>query len=126
VTEIPTDEETVLEANTAFYAAFNAKDVASMDVIWARIAPVTCVHPHGNLLQGRDDVMATWYAILGNVSQPKVLAAGATATVQGDAATVLCRELVAGTALVATNLFVREGGHWRMVHHHASPVALRG
>ena len=34
--------------------------------------------------------------------------------------------LVAGTALVATNLFVREGGHWRMVHHHASPVALRG
>lgn len=119
-----TDEEAVLEANNAFYEAFNAGDVASMETLWARSTRVTCIHPHGNLLAGREDVMRTWYAILGNPNQAKVMSAGASVTLHGDAATVLGKELVSGTPLVVTNLFVRESGHWRMVHHHASPVAL--
>jgi hypothetical protein len=36
---------------------------------------------------------------------------------------VVCRELVGGSALVATNLFVLEGGRWRLFHHHSGPVA---
>jgi len=30
---------------------------------------------------------------------------------------------VAGAALVATNVFALARGVWKMVHHHASPVA---
>jgi len=41
-----------------------------------------------------------------------------------QAALVLCREVLAGQGvLAATNLFVREAGAWRMVHHHSGPIA---
>ena len=48
--------------------------------------------------------------------------ARATARVFGAVAVVICRELVSGSPLVATNVFVREEGEWRMSHHHAGPV----
>ena len=48
------DTEAVLAANGAFYAAFNERDTASMNVLWARRAPVSCVHPHGNLITSRN------------------------------------------------------------------------
>ena len=30
------------------------------------------------------------------------------------------------TAILATNLFERDGGGWRMIHHHASHVLTGG
>jgi len=49
-------------------------------------------------------------------------ASGLSAHVAGETAWVLCAEVVPGGELAATNLFVREKGAWRMVHHHASPL----
>jgi ketosteroid isomerase-like protein len=118
-----TAAEAVLEANEAFYAAFNEKDTASMDLLWARMAPVTCIHPHGNLLSGRETVMASWFAILANPAQAKIVSGGAVVQVAGDVAVVVCREFVSGTPVIATNVFVLESGHWRISHHHGSPVA---
>ena len=39
------------------------------------------------------------------------------------AAFVVCTERFPGVELVATNVFVREDGAWKLVHHHASGVA---
>jgi len=36
---------------------------------------------------------------------------------------VICRELVGGSPLAATNVFVREDGAWRLLHHQSGPVA---
>jgi hypothetical protein len=36
---------------------------------------------------------------------------------------VVCVETLSGGRLAATNVFVREGGEWRIVHHHAGPIA---
>lgn len=116
--------EAVLAANAAFYSAFNERDTASMDVIWARRAAVSCIHPHGNLLTSREQVMASWFAMLANPAQGKIVVGGEVVSVRGEVAMVACREFVAGTPVVATNLFVLEDGHWRMAHHHGSPVAL--
>jgi len=33
---------------------------------------------------------------------------------------------VAVTAILATNLFARDGDGWRMIHHHASHVLAAG
>ena len=44
----------------------------------------------------------------------------------GNVAYVLCRELVVGSPLAATNVFALEDGEWRMIHHHSSPVAFPG
>jgi hypothetical protein len=40
----------------------------------------------------------------------------------GDSAYVVCGESIEGAELVATNVFVREDGTWKLVHHQAGPV----
>lgn len=120
------DEDAVLAANEAFYAAFNAKDFPVMDALWARESHVACIHPGWNVLSGREAVMESWRGILLNDEQPRIVAGGASAHVVGETAYVVCRELVAGSPLAATNLFVRESGEWRIAHHHSSPVAMVG
>jgi ketosteroid isomerase-like protein len=111
----------VLDANTAFYAAFAGRDVEAMDGLWARSAPVACVHPGWDVLTGREEVMASWRAILGG-DAPPITCTRASAHVVGPAAFVVCHERVPGARLVATNVFVREGGAWKMVHHQAGPL----
>ena len=116
------DERAVLAANKAFYDAFAARDVATMDALWARRAPVTCVHPGWQALRGRDAVLASWRGILLGPSPPDIECADATAHLLGDTAFVICTERLPGAELVATNVFVREDGAWRLVQHHASGV----
>jgi ketosteroid isomerase-like protein len=116
----------VLAANEAFYVAFAGRDLGAMDVVWSRREAVTCIHPGWNVLRGREEVMASWEAILANPDQPRVVAGGAQVELLGDTAIVVCRELVAVSPLAATNVFVREGGRWRLVHHHSGPVIRTG
>ncbi|MCC7366213.1 MAG: nuclear transport factor 2 family protein [Dehalococcoidia bacterium] len=117
------DEAEVLRANERFYAAFTERDFAAMSRAWAERARVTCIHPHWNVLEGRDAVLRSWAGIMNNPAQPRVVAGGAEVTVAGDLAVVVCREFVAGVGLLATNVFMREDGDWRLLHHHSSPVA---
>jgi ketosteroid isomerase-like protein len=116
--------DAVLAANAAFYTAFNEKDIAAMDEVWARSAEVGCIHPGWNVLRGRDEVIESWRGILSNPAQPRIMTGGASVTFHGEVAVVLCRELVAGSPLAATNLFVMEAGEWRLVHHHSGPVSM--
>jgi ketosteroid isomerase-like protein len=118
-------EAEVLAANAEFYRAFSARDLAAMDSLWAQHAPVACVHPGWEALRGRSEVMASFRAILGSPTSPPISSGGATASVLGDTAYVLCTEAIEGDALVATNVFTREDGAWKLVHHHAGPVARR-
>ena len=116
------DEEAVLAANAAFYRAFATRDVAAMEALWARETPVACIHPGWQVLNGRENVMASWRGILAGVP-PAIECAQAIARVAGSAAFVVCTEILEAGELVATNLFVREAGDWKMAHHHAGPVA---
>jgi hypothetical protein len=88
--------DAVLFANEAFYQAFATRDLAAMEQVWARHCPVACIHPGWPPLHG--------------------------ATVFGDSAMVVCFEAVPGGFLVATNLFVRQGAVWKLVHHQAGPT----
>jgi uncharacterized protein (TIGR02246 family) len=117
------DEAAVLEANEAFYAAFNHKDPEAMDAVWAQRDDVVCVHPGWNVLRGREPVVESWRGILTNPAQTRIVVGGAIVTLLGDVAVVICRELVGGSPLAATNVFVREDGGWRLLHHQSGPVA---
>jgi len=123
---MPTDTatEALLAANDSFYRAFNQRDLEAMDMLWSQSADVTCIHPGWNLLSGREDVMESWEAIMSNPAQPRMVSGGATPQIHGEWAVVVCREFVGGMPLIATNVFVREGFDWRLVHHHGSSVAL--
>lgn len=113
----------VLEANAAFYRAFAARDVAAMERLWSARHPVACIHPGWDVLDGRDEVLRSWRAVLAADDAPAPGCSHAEARVVGEAAFVTCHEVFGGGRLAATNLFVREEGAWRMVHHQAAPIA---
>lgn len=116
-------EPAVLAANTAFYEAITQRDVEAMDSLWARTAPVACIHPGWDALTSRDKVMASWRAILEGPKPPRLRADRASVKVLGDTAFVICIETLPGARLIATNIFTREENDWRIVHHQAGPVS---
>jgi ketosteroid isomerase-like protein len=120
---VPTPIETdVLDANRAFYTAFQRRDISSMEHIWSEEHPASCVHPGWAPLLGRQAVMASWRAIFGSPDPPRVEMTDAHAVVIGTAAFVTCIEHLAGATIAATNVFALEQGRWRMVHHHGGPM----
>ena len=119
----PAWEQAALLANESFYVAFAARDLDSMNALWASKAPVTCIHPGWNPLQSRETIMKSWQAILAAADGPEIRCLAPRAVVYGDTAVVTCFEQVAETVLVATNTFTREDGTWKLVHHQAGPAA---
>ena len=120
-----TEADALLAANLEFYRAFTAHDVAAMDRVWAAETPVLCLHPGWELLRGREAVMESWRQILTNPQAPHVLVHENQAFLFGEVGIVTCEEELDGGSLAATNMFVKEHGHWRLVHHQASPILSR-
>ena len=115
------DEEAVLFANEAFYRAFHDRDVAAMEGVWASDGALACIHPGWPAILGRRDIMESWRGILGSPQAPSIQCRQPQALLCGDVAFVVCYEEIAGSYLIATNIFRRQGRRWAMVHHHAAP-----
>jgi len=115
------DEEAVLFANDRFYAAFAGNDFEAMDRLWGEKG-VTCIHPGWQALYGREEVMASWEAILGEGGAPDVKCRMPRVTLHGDVAILICFEKLESTYLCATNVFTKYGNEWSMIHHQAGPV----
>jgi ketosteroid isomerase-like protein len=119
------DEAAILVANAAFYRAFSKGDYAAMSALWAERAHVACFHPTAPAILGRDAVLESWRQILRNAPSFDMRCDRPVVHLAGGAAFVTCYE---GNGehpahLAATNVFVLEDGSWRMVHHHAGPLA---
>jgi ketosteroid isomerase-like protein len=119
------EKASVLEANASFYRAFTRGDVAAMRALWAENAEVLCFHPGGALLRGRTEVLGAWEQILAAPPPLDMRCHDAQVHFQGEVAIVTCYEGNGTQAphLAATNVFVLEQGRWRMMHHHAGPLA---
>lgn len=120
-------EDEVRASNDEFYRAFRERDLEAMEAIWARRAPVALMHPGMDVIVGRVEVMRSWRGILAHEGAPRLQCARVQVHVLGDTAYVTCLEGTAGDrpALIATNVFTREDGLWRMVHHQAAPLSVR-
>jgi ketosteroid isomerase-like protein len=125
------DLEGVTAAHEAFYAAFEAADLDRMAACWAQDDGVCCIHPGSDLILGWPRVSRSWAAVFVGSARLQFFLTDVRMHVDGDTAVVTCTEnVLAGAELtagkvLATNVFRREGGSWRMTLHHASPV-LRG
>ncbi len=117
------DRDALLFANEAFYRAFADRDINAMKDVWSATAPVACIHPGWGALTGREDVLESWAAIIANPDSPEIQVHSPEALLHGDVGLVICYEEIAGQYLIATNVFVRDGKIWRMVHHQAGPSA---
>jgi ketosteroid isomerase-like protein len=127
------EEAAVLEANQAFYDAFVALDMSAMEAIWSAVAPVSCVHPGWEPLVGRAAVLESWRGIFEGTAKIGMVVRDVRALVAGATAWVVLLEQIeerhgeraVRAAALATNVFVREHGAWKLVHHHAaSPQVL--
>ena len=119
------DTDAVLFANEVFYRAFADRDENAMDTLWSHSGQVACLHPGWGPLFGRDVVVESWKAIIRNEESPEILCHDPRAHVHGDTAYVICFEEIMDSFLVATNIFLREGRVWKMVHHQAGPTSAR-
>jgi len=110
-----------LFANEAFYLAFAEGDFPAMEQVWSQRESLVCIHPGWSALLEREAILASWQAILGNPEQPKISYYGARAVPMGNCVAVICYEELPGSVLVATNVFVEEGGRPRLVQHQSGP-----
>lgn len=129
-----TDVDAVTAANQELYAAFEEADLDRMQAVWDEADDVCCVHPGWPLIVGRARVMRSWSVLMANTSYIQFFLTGVTASVDGDTAVVVCEEniltglddasegLGGSQRVVATNVFRRREGGWRLWLHHASPV----
>lgn len=115
------DRERLLFANDAFYAAFNAGSAEAMRQVWVSAGPAYCLHPGWPLLAGAEQVQESWAGIFRGGSTPSIECRGAVPELLGEVGIVFCYEVLGGNVLVATNVFRREAGGWRLLHHQAGP-----
>ena len=128
----PDREAEVLAANQAFYDAFEALDYDRMAAIWSESAPLSCIHPAWELIEGRPEVMASCKRIFESTSSITFALSDVHVYVAGDTGWVVLIEQIetrhgderVAASTQATNVFVREAAGWRIVHHHAAPIRL--
>lgn len=125
------DAGALLDANTAFYDAFESLDLDRMSAEWAHDDEVWCVHPGADRVTGWAAVRRSWAAVFAASTYLQFIVTDVVA--RPSAGVVTCVENVlsgrdrdptfgAGLA-VATNLWTPTPRGWRMIAHHASPVA---
>jgi hypothetical protein len=117
------ERDAVLFANEAFYRAFADRDARAVDALWSTNVPVTCIHPGWGPIQDREEIVASWAAILADENAPEIQCNDAEAQIYGDVAVVICFETFDDGRLIATNIFCREGPVWKMIHHQAGPTS---
>ncbi len=123
-------EDEVRAAAERFYVALNSVlngDAGPMANVWSQGADVTTMHPIGGRQIGWDQVWGSWQQVAGIASGGSVVFRDRLVRVVGDAAYELGTEHVDATLagkpvrsdVRVTNIYQREAGAWRIVHHHA-------
>ncbi|HET6635317.1 MAG TPA: nuclear transport factor 2 family protein [Streptomyces sp.] len=133
-----TDIEAVEAANTALYDAVEHGDVDALSSLWLE-AEISVVHPGWPVLTGRGEVLRSYALIMASTEYIQFFLTDVQIAVLGDTAGVTCTENIlsggpseddgsagplVGGLVVATNVFRRTEGGWRLWSHHGSPVLV--
>ena len=124
------NEDEVRNASTQFYAALNKMvngSSQSLSDIWSHNSEVTTMHPIGGRQVGWNDVWATWDQTAQVASEGQVRLQDQFIQVVGDMAYEIGVESagfrIAGQKVNdqvrVTNIYKKEGGTWKIVHHHS-------
>ena len=127
---MPSQEDEVRQASERFYSALNRMangDAGPLEAIWSQAPDVTTMHPIGRREEGWEQVRESFRQVAMVASEGRIQLEGRLVRTGGDLAYELGTERgslrVGGTAVTVdsrvTNIYRREGGAWRIVHHHA-------
>jgi ketosteroid isomerase-like protein len=123
-------EDEIRQASEQFYAALNRTingDSGSMMKVWSHGSEVTTLHPLGGRETGWREVRASWEQVAQEFSEGQVSIEGLVAVpLSDDVAYTLGTENGqaklgderVGIDWRVTNIYRREEGEWKMVHHH--------
>ena len=118
------------EAENAFYTAFANADLDAMMAVWLESDAVTCVHPVGPRISGRDAIKASWAELFRNSGGLRFRLAEVSRTQDALLSIHVLHEYITvpgenaeRAPAVATNIYQLTQDGWRMILHHASPVA---
>ena len=125
------EKSEVAKANESFYRAFESLDVKEMEKVWARDCEIQCGHPGWRVLRGWEPVMESWRRIFENTPSMHFMLTDVSIDVRGSLAWVTLYENLTSSiegqnvsvTILATNIFTKDSGGWRMIHHHGSSVA---
>ena len=120
-------------AESAFYAAFEARNLDAMMAVWSSHDSIVCIHPLVAPLNGRAAVATGWHSIFEAAGQFRTQVEVAHEIREPDQVIRVVREyLVIGqeteprSPILATNVYRKEADGWHMVLHHASPLQVGG
>ena len=115
------------EAEAAFYDAFIKRDASAMMAVWAEDDAITCIHPIGAILKGREAIRESWESMFRNAPEMTFVITDRSRSQNGDLAIHTVEEHIrlgnkpATAPVHATNVFRLTEAGWRLVLHHASP-----
>lgn len=121
----------VAKANENFYRAFESLDCKAMEKVWAKNCEIQCGHPGWRILRGWEPVMESWRRIFENTPSMRFMLTDISIDISGSLAWVTLYENLTSSVegqnvsvtILATNIFAKDAGDWRMIHHHGSSVA---
>jgi ketosteroid isomerase-like protein len=124
------ERDLVIEANRAFYRAFESLDLEQMERVWLRDPKIVCIHPGWRMLNGWGPIMTSWERIFDSVFEMKFEVSEAEVIVSSDLAVVVTEENLtqrgydgaSRSQVLATNVYELVGQKWWLVLHHGSPV----
>jgi ketosteroid isomerase-like protein len=118
------------DAEQAFYRAFEHADLVEMMAVWAEEEDIVCVHPGGGRHCGVVEVRESWRNIFSQGPGLRFRLAGnrVFAGRMLSIHSVVEHVALAGhprpaNPVLSTNIYMLTDRGWRMLIHHASPLA---
>ena len=118
------------DAEQAFYLAFEHADLVEMMAVWAEEDDIVCVHPGGARHSGVVEVRESWRHIFSHGPQLRFRLVGNRVFAGRMLSIHSVYEHVAmagnprpANPVLSTNIYLLTDRGWRMLIHHASPLA---
>jgi ketosteroid isomerase-like protein len=118
------------DAEQAFYHAFERADLIAMMAVWAEEEDIVCVHPGGARHSGMVDVRESWRQLFAQGPRLRFrltgnrIFSGRMVSVHSVYEQVtLTGDPRPANPVLSTNIYLLTDRGWRMLVHHASPLA---
>ena len=118
------------DAEQAFYRAFELADLVEMMAVWAEEEDIVCVHPGGPRHSGLIEVRESWRQIFSQGPRLRFRLEGNRVFGGRMLSVHSVHEHVAvagdprpANPVLSTNIYLLTDRGWRMLVHHASPLA---
>ncbi len=118
------------DAETAFYQAFESRNIDAMMSVWSQAEYIECIHPMGDHLQGVDAIRAGWESLFSaspevrfHILDQRYISEGEFSFHVVSENLRISEEEEQPSQILATNVYEKTEQGWKMILHHASPAS---